>query len=1448
MPLTVAEAQTRLSADTGDHDRALRASRQEVGRYGDETTKAGGQARGFQSSLGGLTGGLAAMINPATLAVGAIAGLGAGLASTVGIAAEFESGMSQIKAATGATGTELKSLETLALDLGMAMDVGSVSAKDAQGAIFELAKAGVTVEDQLSGATKASLQLAAAAGPDFGVANAAALAANAMNTFGLAGKDAAHVADVFVGAANASTASLGDLKYGMAAVGSVAATVGLSFEDTATALAVMSAKGLQGSDAGTSLKTALLNLQPVSDKQIALFKDLGLMTANGANQFFTAEGKVKSLAEVSGLLEDKLGHLTKAEQLMALETIGGSDAVRSLSILMAEGKDGVLAMEAAMLKQGDASAAAATMSDNLKGKWEALNGTVDTLKIQIGSALLPALTGIVEKGAELLGSPGVQAFVQNLTTAIPALLGLLGTLVGRHLTELGAALQNVQTVAQPFLTVLNSLGQYFAAVVTDGDALNDWLMHLPEPIRPAVQMLGELVTIAQAVNTAFQTGGLVSALDALAAAFPALQGPVDTFKAALTSIQETVNAVAFAFQNGGLSLALDTLATRFTFLQGPVDLIKGAMGALAGPMDAVQGVLDRLGGVADAVGGRFTTFATNVGNGLSIFTGLSALVSQLAGDFTYLVTGSGDAAAAVQGLVSGALAQLGTTLQPLAAVVQGLATAFGQGGFGGAVAYLSAQFPALAQPLASVQTLFTQLGQTAQMLGFAFGANGLAGVWNLLTGSVTTGIPLLDGMRGALQNLQPVADAINMVFNVVGTKLQEIGGQVLPAATAAWRNMQPGIAQLQPILQAVQQLFSQVAGILGGVLSTALQGAAAILGGIVVTAISTVMGVLQGLVGMLPGVGTTFSGLATTVRGVVEGLVTLISGLVETVSALLRGDWQGAWDAAVATVEGLAGNIDTILQGLWTTIGGIFEAGIGAVTGFVSGFGDTLGNLIEGFVPGILGNTRNIGTALVDGIKQGIQNAWGAFTGWIQAQFDKLPEPIRKALESFSPSRKMIPIGESIPDGIRVGIDQAMPALGVSALRAGELAALGLKIGIEQKTPEIKQALDYARDFTHAELLAMSPALAAAAQETGKQTVAGLTFGIDGEIPSTGVSWGHLRDYTATQIQSFKDLTIADLQVTGQEAVASFATKVAEEAPATAPAFASLRDFTATEIQSFKGLTLDDLRVTGQEAVASFKTALEAETPSTAAAFASLTTFTTDEITTFNQAARAKISEAGADIPRVFSIELQNATISERALDYFKGYSLDELAMISPILAEEARRTGVATGQGYADGLRSTQAEIASATQETMGGVVYNANATLEVESPSKVFQRIGQMTGKGYEIGLRASMQDALTVGQAILGQGIGDLTLPAPTLTGGPRGHEPASGTTIPAGTVPALPPAVAPAQGNQGGGGPVYQECVFINDVKVTDPNIRKLLFEMAQFLSAQNGGAAVPGVTT
>lgn len=334
--------------------------------------KQNGDIGGMKDKLSGMAAG--AMAGLPVQAAG-FAGLGYGVFDAVKNYSDFTAQLSQIKAVTGLDAEAMDAVKEKALELGADTQFSSTEA--AQG-MTELLKAGVSVKDVLGDASQAALDLAAAG--QLSLPEAAEIMSTAMNAFHM--DDATHAADILVGAANASATGVQELKYSLSAVSAVAAGVGMSFDDTNTALAVFANNGLKGSDAGTSLKTMLMNLSPQTKQATEEMQRLGLLTDEGTSKFFDQEGHLRSLSDIAGLLQDHLSGLTDEEKMNALSTMFGSDAIRGGMIMLREGAKGVKDMNAAM-KDITAHETAKVAMDNLRGSLLRLKSAWENLTIKL---------------------------------------------------------------------------------------------------------------------------------------------------------------------------------------------------------------------------------------------------------------------------------------------------------------------------------------------------------------------------------------------------------------------------------------------------------------------------------------------------------------------------------------------------------------------------------------------------------------------------------------------------------------------------------------------------------------------------------------------------------------------------------------------------------------------------------------------------------------------------------------------------------------------------------------------------------------------------------------------------------------------------------------------------------------------------------------------------------
>jgi len=443
-----------LGIDTAAFDRGLSEAERNMVRAGASYQRIGDKINGIGERLS--TG--------ITLPLLAIGG------ASLKLAADFEASMNRVQAATGATGSQLKALRDQAKAFGADKSV-TATAKDTADVMESLAKNGLSATQILNGATAAVLKLAAANAAEF--APAADLTTDIMQQFGKSAADMNGVVDKLTGGMLVSKFGFDDYRLAIGQVGGVAGGLGLSFEDTNTALAATSALFASGSDAGTSFKTFLTSLNPTSKEAGVLMKKLGL-------DFFDATGRMKPLASVAQLLQDKLAGLSDKAKSEALTTIFGTDAMRTAVGLMNQGATGLARINGEINK--------ASAQEQMDARMKGLSGGLTQLK------------KAAEQAAIALGDTG---FLSNVTALVGGITSLIRAFAGLP--------EPVQTALMGFLGIGAAVGPIVAIV---GKLVSGWGVL----IMTAGRLSGVLTTTAAAAGgTAASMGVLEVAMAFLAA-------------------------------------------------------------------------------------------------------------------------------------------------------------------------------------------------------------------------------------------------------------------------------------------------------------------------------------------------------------------------------------------------------------------------------------------------------------------------------------------------------------------------------------------------------------------------------------------------------------------------------------------------------------------------------------------------------------------------------------------------------------------------------------------------------------------------------------------------------------------------------------------------------------------------------------------------------------------
>ncbi|WP_313314569.1 phage tail tape measure protein [Stutzerimonas nitrititolerans] len=306
---------------------------------------------------------------------------------------EFDTSMSKVQALArlDKNSPQMQALREQARQLGASTQFTAGQAADAQGF---LAMAGFDPKS-IQAAMPGMLDLAKAG--DSGLAETADIASNILTGFNLSASETARLGDVLVGTFTRSNTNLQMLGETMKYAAPVAASVGQDIETVAAMAGKLGDAGIQGSMGGTALR-AILNRLSAPPKAAAKALDtLGISAVD-------AQGNLRDMPTVLQEIYEKTKNMGDAERAGLLKHIAGEEAVAGMQVLVKQAGTGALQEFVSTLKatEGEASATARTMADNLRGDLDGLGSAWEDLGIQLQEQqngpmreITQTLTGII---------------------------------------------------------------------------------------------------------------------------------------------------------------------------------------------------------------------------------------------------------------------------------------------------------------------------------------------------------------------------------------------------------------------------------------------------------------------------------------------------------------------------------------------------------------------------------------------------------------------------------------------------------------------------------------------------------------------------------------------------------------------------------------------------------------------------------------------------------------------------------------------------------------------------------------------------------------------------------------------------------------------------------------------------------------------------------------------
>ncbi len=373
--------------------------------------------------------------------VGITAAGGFGIGESIKTYSEYEKGLSNVKAVTGATQAQMKQLDETAKHYG---STTAWSARHVTQAEELLGQAGFSVDETIS-ALPGLLNLASAG--DLDLAGATDIASGTLRAFNINANQSGHVADVLALSASATNSDVTDLGETMKYVAPVSQALGISLEDTAAASGLLSNANIKGSQAGTVLRQTMARLASPTDAAAKYMQMYGINA-------FDAQGNMKPLSGVIDNLNSSLGKLTSQQRANIISTIFGTESMSGVLALMNQGGKSVGDLSKQLKEaNGAAQQMADTKLDNLQGQWIKLKAAVEHMQITLGEKL----------------APYAKEFVNWLTGKMPAITdGIVSTVdyVSKHIDGIKTAAEGIALTIATIsgINFLGSLGNSLSGI------------------------------------------------------------------------------------------------------------------------------------------------------------------------------------------------------------------------------------------------------------------------------------------------------------------------------------------------------------------------------------------------------------------------------------------------------------------------------------------------------------------------------------------------------------------------------------------------------------------------------------------------------------------------------------------------------------------------------------------------------------------------------------------------------------------------------------------------------------------------------------------------------------------------------------------------------------------------------------------------------------------------
>lgn len=908
--------------------------------------------------------------------------------AAVKTAASFESNLSKVTAVSGQASDAVITLANGSMTTlkEKAMEMGAktkFSASEAADAMYYMGLAGWDSKQMVEG-LDGVMNLAAASGED--LATTSDIVTDALTAFGMKASDASRFADILATTSSKSNTNVSLLGESFKYVAPLCGALGYSAEDCATALGMMANSGIKGSQAGTSLKTALANLAKPTDAQAKMMDQLGISIVN-------SDGSMKSMADVMTMLRQRFSTLSADQRVAAAATLFGKEAMAGMLSIV---NDSVISMDElsehlnesgvdlskygwtiddvaasynaygdaaemasdlvtelgmsqqdadkvmqavnASLKDGgsewdklngsiknctgSAEDMANEMNNNLVGQLTILKSTVETILIQFGDLLMPLIKNVVAK-------------LQEFATAISNLSDGQKEMILKVITL-------VATIG-PLLLIVGK-------AITLGVSLHNKITILKgafETIKLSITHVGEAFSLARAGFTGFasQTSVLGTVLGSLNAPILAIVAAIAVLVAAFVHLWQTNED----FRNKMMEIWNGIVSKFQEFTQGIVDRLNKLGFDFKSITDVIKAIWD-----------TFCNFLAPV------FEGVFAQIGNILQEAFDVITGILDV---FIGIFTGDWSQVWTGVKEI---------------FGGVWDFIVNTFSTVLDTLKGIADAFLGLFGTSWNEVWTGISEFFMNIWNGIASFFTN---LWDGIVNVVTT---VWETIKNVISVGIMFIQELFSAAFQLITVPFRFIWENCKNI------IVTVWNTISGFISSVLGT--------IKNIIVTVWTAISGFISGVLGTIKNIFSTvwnaIKGVVQTISGIIKSIITTVWGVISSVTSTI---WNGiksvisnVWNGIMSVITSVMNVIKSVISSAWGTI----------KTYIVNPLQDAFG-----VVKSIFDGIKNKISAVMDGAKSIISGAMQKIKGFfnIKLEFPKIKLPHFKLTGKLSLSPPSVP-------------------------------------------------------------------------------------------------------------------------------------------------------------------------------------------------------------------------------------------------------------------------------------------------------------------------------------------------------------------------------------------------------------------------------------------------------